>query len=110
MDETQTAKSSTTTTDAAEIREHDLRCVADHHVLDGATAIDQHADLAMQLGCLLRELACELRRHDIGRRNTTAIEPLECLDLGGVQTTRIARYLFVHARAIYPLRGPTPRI
>jgi hypothetical protein len=50
MDETQATKASTTAADTTEIRQDDLRRVADHYVLNRSSTVDEHADLAMQLG------------------------------------------------------------
>jgi predicted nucleic acid-binding protein len=41
-----------------------------------AAAIDQHADLTMELRCLERELLGELARHDLGGRDAAAIQAL----------------------------------
>ena len=64
----------------------------------------------MQLCGERRELCRELWGNDIGRRNTAPIQALERLDLACLQTLRIARYFFRHARGIYPLQRATPRI
>ena len=70
VDEPQAAKASAAAADTAEIGQEDLRRVADHHVLDRAAAIDQDADLAVQLRRLRRELAsrARARRHLSARR------------------------------------------
>jgi hypothetical protein len=57
VDEPQAAEAPRATAHTADVGQEDLRGVADHHVLDRAAAVDQHADLTMQL----RRLLCELR-------------------------------------------------
>ena len=94
VNEPQAAEPAVAAADTAEVGQHDLRGVADDHVLDRAAAIDQHADLAMQLRRLCRELRRELRRDDLGRSDATAVQPLQRLDLARLETLSIARYLF----------------
>ena len=60
VDEPQAAEAARAAAHAAEVGQDDLRRVADDHVLDRAAAIDQHADLAVQLRRLRRELRGEL--------------------------------------------------
>ena len=108
MNEPQAAKPAGATADTTEIGQRDLRSIADHDVLDRTAAIDQHTDLAMELGGLQRELLGKLARHDLGRCDAAAIQALQRLDLACLQTLRIARYLFLHAGKIYPLRGFAP--
>src|SRR4051812_9475432 len=110
VDEPEPAKPARATANTAEVGQGDLRCVADHHVLDRATPIDQHADLAVKLGGLQRELLGELARHDLRRCDAPAIQSLERLDLAGLQALRIARYLFLHVDRIYLLLPIAPPI
>ena len=110
VDEAQAAEASTAAADTAEVGQHDLRGIADHHVLDRTTPIDEHTDLAVQLRRLRGELCGKLGGHHIRGRNASAIQALERLDLTCLESLGIARYLIAHARAIYPLQRRVPQI
>ena len=56
---------------------------------DRAAAIDQHADLAVELArSAAASCARELARHDLGRRDAPAIQPLQRLDLARLEARR----------------------
>src|SRR6476469_2616020 len=100
MDEAQTAKATATTADTTEVGQQDLRRIADHHVLDGTASIDEDTYLSMELcrkRCKLRRKLC---RDHIRWSDTPAIQAFECLDLTGLESLRVARYLFSHRRNI----------
>jgi hypothetical protein len=86
-------------------------------VLDRTAAIDQHADLAVELCALCSELHGKLTRHHLGRRDASPVQSLQRLDLARLEPGEIACHLFVQfavtflyatARGIYPLRAGLP--
>ena len=98
MHQAQAAQTARASAEASQVREHDLRGVTDDHVLDRTAAIDQHADLAMQLGALQRELAGELDGDHLGRRDTAAIQTLEGFDLARLEPAQVPGDLFLHPK------------
>jgi hypothetical protein len=84
------AQASEARTLPSEIRQRDLPCVADDHVLDLSTSIDQHADLAPDSRGSLGEGAGELRtRHPVWRY-TPSVQSLEGIELARRQAEGIA--------------------
>ena len=80
-------------------------------VLDRTAAIDQHADLSVELGALCRELGRELSRDDFARRDSPTVQPLQRLDLARLEAREVSCDLFLHTVAgIYPLRAGLPPI
>ncbi|MGB7921796.1 MAG: hypothetical protein WCF57_00995, partial [Pyrinomonadaceae bacterium] len=64
--------------------------IPDHDVFDVAFAVDERADLAARLVREFRQLACELRRHDLVRRDAARIEFFDAPQLIGLEPMRIA--------------------
>ncbi len=60
VDQAQTAEATGAPAQSADVGQHQLRCIADHDVLDAAPAIDEHADLSMKLGRDLAQVAGQL--------------------------------------------------
>ena len=102
MDEAEAAEAALAAAHTADVGQEDLRRIADDHVLDRATPVDQHADLAMQLGALHRELSRQLGRHDLGRRDAPAVQALERLDLARLETGEVSCDFFLHALGTLP--------
>ena len=96
MDQPQAAEPALTATHTPDVRQDDLRGIADDDVLDRAPPIDQHADLAMELGALRRELRRELAGHDLRRCDPPAVEPLERLDLAGLEAAQVPGDFLLH--------------
>jgi hypothetical protein len=94
VDEANAAQPARTAAEPPEIRQHDLRGVADHDVLDRAAAVDQHADLAMQAGGERAELRRQFGGHDVGRRDAAPVQAFQRLDLARLQAVGVPGYVF----------------
>jgi hypothetical protein len=70
----QTAKSAFAGARSFEIGHFDLLRVADHHIFDVTFAVEQNADLPVDLVRNLRKLAREFGRNDLARSDATRKE------------------------------------
>ena len=77
---------------APKIGEKDAFVISHHHIFDRAFAIDQHANLAVDLQRQLTEIPRQLLRHNLLRWYLATIDVLEPVDLIGLQARHIAFY------------------
>ncbi len=100
--EPQPAKPALPTAHTTDVGQEDLGGVADHHVRDGATPVDEDPDLAMQRRALLGELGCELHGDDLRRGHPPPVQALQRLDLAGLESGEVAGHLGLHFGSILP--------
>ncbi|MFL6254477.1 MAG: hypothetical protein ACJ74T_05620 [Pyrinomonadaceae bacterium] len=93
MDGAQAAKASLADARALEVGPLDAACVADDDRLDVALAVDERADLAPRLVRKLGELARELGRDDLLRRDAPRVEFFDAPQLVGLQPLRVPLYV-----------------
>jgi hypothetical protein len=74
----------------AELRDGDPPGVADQDPLETVRSVDQDADLAADLARQLGEVASEFVGDDLVRRDPPAEDPLEVLDLRGLEAKGVA--------------------
>src|SRR5882762_10044688 len=74
------------------IGEKDALVISHHHIFDNAFAIDQHANLTVDLQRQLTEIPRQFLRHNLLRRHLATIDMLEPVNLIGLQTRHVAFY------------------
>ena len=81
VDQTKPAEAPRTGTQATDVRKHELRGIADDHVVDAASSVDEDSDLTP--GCMRHadERTGELRCRQALQRNPPAIDSLKGLGL-----------------------------
>jgi uncharacterized ferredoxin-like protein len=93
MDSAQAAEASLADARALQVGPFDAPRVADDDRLDVALAVDERADLATRLMREFRELARELGRDDLLRRDATRVELFDATQLVGLEPLRVALYV-----------------
>jgi len=90
VDQAEAAQSAPAGAQATPIGELDARWAADHHVLDIAPTVDQHADLATDLRGQLGQCASEVVRDEAVCLEASSAESLEGLRLTRLEAAGIA--------------------
>ncbi len=89
---------------ALEVGPLDAARVADDDRLDVALAVDERADLAPRLVRKLGELARELGRNDLLRRDAARVKLLDAPELVGLEPLRVALYVADNSSSAAPVR------
>jgi hypothetical protein len=79
--------------DTAEGGEVDGVGIAHHHVLHAAPTVDDDADLAPDVAGELGQLQGDLLGYDAARLQVAPVEPLERVDVAGLESRGVAVYL-----------------
>ena len=77
-------------TNAFQVWKHDTPGVAHYHVFDVALAVDQHANLTVNLVRQFGQLSRELLRYDLARCDSPLEKLLKALDLIGFQSLNVS--------------------
>jgi hypothetical protein len=106
VDGAQAAEATLADARALEVGPLDAARVADDDRLDVALAVDERADLAPRLVRELGELARELGRDDLLRRDAARVELLDAPKLVGLEPLRVALYVADDSSSARPCAPP----
>ena len=97
VDQPQASKPASPGTETAHVGQHELRRVAQNHVMHRPATVDEHADLSPRRVRHAHEGARELRSRQPVQRHLAPINALQRLGFGRAETARVAvdlhRYL-----------------